>query len=83
LILGAGLQHTEWVAETNYYEVHLQGAAYIAFPLGFNDAMVKLVVSRAELAAYSPTSAPGVEPIIFSEYDSAMTAVRLRFAFYF
>jgi len=83
LILGVGLQHSEWVADTNDYQEHLQGAAYIAFPLGFNDAMVKLVVSRAELSSFTHTSAPGEMPITFTEYDSAMTAARLRFAYYF
>ncbi|HWP10114.1 MAG TPA: hypothetical protein VNN72_30435 [Polyangiaceae bacterium] len=83
LIVGVGLQHSEWVADTTDYEEHLQGAAYIAFPLGFNDAMVKLVVSRAELSAFTHTTAPGEMPIHYNEYDSAMTAARLRFAYYF
>lgn len=82
LILGIGLQHTELVMKTNDYQTHMQGAAYIAFPLGFNDAMLKLVVSRAEADNYIHTSAPGA-PLTFNKAESAMTAARLRFAYYF
>jgi hypothetical protein len=83
LIIGAGLNHTENVADTDDYQEHLQGAAYLAFPLGFNDAMIKLVLSRAELSSFTRTSAPGAKPIHYNQYDSAMTSARVRFAYYF
>jgi len=82
LIIGAGLQHTELVLKTDNYQTHLQGAAYIAFPLGFNDAMLKFVVSRAEAENFINTSAEGA-PLTFNKAESAMTAGRLRFAYYF
>jgi hypothetical protein len=82
LIIGAGLQHTELVMKTNDYQTHMQGAAYIAFPLGFNDAVLKLVVSRAEAENFLRSSADGA-PLTFNKAESAMTAGRLRFAYYF
>lgn len=47
LILGFGLNRTEVVDKVNNFEQHYQGAAYAIFPLGFNEASVKLVVSQA------------------------------------
>jgi hypothetical protein len=47
LILGFGLNRTEVVDKVDNFEQHYQGAAYAVFPLGFNDASVKLVVSQA------------------------------------
>jgi hypothetical protein len=82
LILGAGAHRTERLQETKDYQVHLQGAAYVAFPLGFNDAMVKFVMSRAELDNYQRTSVVGA-PLQFRLTQSAMTAGRLRFKYSF
>jgi hypothetical protein len=82
LILGAGAHRTERIQETDDYQVHVQGAAYVAFPLGFNDAMVKLVASRAELHNYQRTSVVGA-PLRFRLTESAMTAGRLRFKYSF
>ena len=82
LILGVGAHRTERIQKTDDYQVHTQGAAYIAFPLGFNDAMVKFVMSRAELDNYQRTSTPGA-PLTLRLTQSAMTAGRLRFKYSF
>jgi hypothetical protein len=47
LILGFGLNRTEVLDKVDNFEQHYQGAAYVLFPLGFNAASVKLVVSQA------------------------------------
>lgn len=82
LIIGAGAHRTERIQETDDYQVHLQGAAYVAFPLGFNDTIIKFVVSRAELDNYQRTSVVGA-PLTFRLTQSAMTAGRLRFKYSF
>ena len=82
LIIGAGLQHNEEVRRTHSYSEALQGAAYVVFPLGFNDASLKFVLSRAELQNFARSSADGA-PLEYNEADTAMTAARLRFAYYF
>jgi len=48
LILGVGLQHTERRQQNGDWEKHLQNAYYIAWPLGFNNAMLKFVFSTAK-----------------------------------
>jgi hypothetical protein len=86
LILGAGLNRTEKSLENRTYQEHWQGAAYIAFPLGFNkvysDSMLKLVVSRAEAEFYTTTSPVGA-PVVLHVEENAMTAARLRFTYNF
>jgi hypothetical protein len=52
-------------------------AAYVYFPLGFNNAGLKLVASRATEHFEVNTGAG------FAGYDSAMTAARLRFEYYY
>jgi hypothetical protein len=47
LILGFGLNRTEVVDKVNNFEQHYQSAAYALFPLGFNAASIKLVLSQA------------------------------------
>ena len=49
LLLGFGLNRTEVVDKVDNFEQHYQGAAYVVFPLGFNAASLKLVVSQATL----------------------------------
>ena len=49
LVLGFGLNRTEVVDQVDNFEQHYQGAAYVLFPLGFNAASVKLVLSQATL----------------------------------
>jgi hypothetical protein len=48
LILGVGLQHTEVLEDNNNFQKHQQNAYYIAWPLGFNNAMLKFVFSTAK-----------------------------------
>ena len=59
-------------------------AAYLVFPLGFNNAFVKFVFSRADLrvdtALVTPTA--GI-PVTYDEAKSHMTAGRLRIGFAF
>jgi hypothetical protein len=75
LIIGAGLNQTDVEIDAGDKKKHVQGAAYIAYPLGFNDAMIKLVLSKADLTV-NPRN--NVE-----EYNSHMVAARVRVAFNF
>jgi len=78
LIIGGGLNRTERLYDNGNFERHVQGAAYIAFPLGFNNAMIKLVGSRAD--ALVEEAGDGVT---FLRRDSSMTAARVRLSFNF
>ncbi|HEX3850035.1 MAG TPA: hypothetical protein VHW01_03660, partial [Polyangiaceae bacterium] len=72
LKLGFGANHTEYLTDDgNDYEKHNQYAAYVAMPLGFNQAMVKFVVSDAELHLAGGQVTP---------YDSRMRSGRFRFS---
>lgn len=75
LILGFGLNRTEVLDRVGTFQQHYQGAAYVVFPLGFNNASVKLVLSRATYTVESDKDMDGV----FTSDKSAMTAGRLRF----
>lgn len=74
LIIGVGMNRTENLYENQDFERHDQGAAYLAFPLGFNDAMVKLVISKADLLYEDADTATGV----VTARTSDMVAGRLR-----
>ena len=74
LIVGVGINRTENLYENQDFERHDQGAAYLAFPLGFNDAMIKLVVSKADLLYEDADTATGV----VTARTSDMLAGRLR-----
>jgi hypothetical protein len=80
LKLGAGLDRTETLFDSSAAGVagtflrHVQGAAYVAYPLGFNDSMVKLVVSKADGTQKVPQG-PGLPDIA---QDDHMLAARLR-----
>jgi hypothetical protein len=80
LIVGFGLHRTEALAENENFRQHTQIAAYVAYPLGFDAAKVKLVLSRSDL-----TSLTLVDEMnrVFTEANSAMSAARLRFAYPF
>ena len=80
LIVGFGLNRTEALAVNENFRQHTQYAAYIAYPLGFNAAVVKLVLSRADL-----TNLTLVDPMnrVFNESKSAMSAARVRLAYPF
>lgn len=75
LVVGGGWNRTEVNAQSTDYAQHIQMQGYAAYPLGFNDAMIKLVVSRATL-----------ENLIsqgnntFAEKNSVMNSVRFRFS---
>ncbi|HLV21759.1 MAG TPA: hypothetical protein VKZ49_12780, partial [Polyangiaceae bacterium] len=72
-ILGFGLNRTEVLFDSGTFDQHYQGAAYAVYPLGFNAASVKLVVSRATL----DTEAPNQDGT-FTLISSAMNAARVR-----
>jgi hypothetical protein len=80
LILGAGINWAESILDSFDQQFHVFQAAYIAFPLGFNDAMVKLVLSRAELEVFDSTDTEGSNYI---KYNRSMTAARLRVSYKF
>lgn len=79
LILGVGINRTELLVDNGDFERHDQGAAYLAFPLGFNDAMIKLVLSKADLLFEDADSQTG----IVTARTSDMVAGRLRVRFSF
>jgi hypothetical protein len=76
LIVGIAPFRTEYRDDggTNIYQRHDQIAAYVAYPLGFNNSVVKLVFSEA-IGYQQPPNPPNV--------DAHMYSVRLRFAYYY
>ena len=76
LIAGGAFFRTEYrdVGGLGMYQSHDQIAAYLAYPLGFNNAVVKLVFSEA-IGYQQPPNPPNV--------DAHMYSVRLRFAYYY
>jgi hypothetical protein len=74
LIIGMGVNQTQLDIEAGDKKKHVQGAAYVAYPLGFNDAMIKFVVSRADLTG---------DPRAADEYKTNMIAARFRVSFTF
>jgi hypothetical protein len=74
LIFGGGFNRTEVLAQNNDFRRHDQTAAYVMFPLGFNDAYVKLVGSYANLDTELANAAP---------HTSNMFAGRVRAAYPF
>jgi hypothetical protein len=79
LIVGVGMNRTENLYENGDFKRHDQGAAYIAFPLGFNDAMVKLVLSKADLLEEELDSATNV--VTARESDMVSGRLRVRCSF--
>lgn len=77
LILGVGAHRTEYILENFNQEFHLQSAAYVALPLGINNAMVKLIASQAQADLYDATDPQGSSYI---DQHPESTAVRLRFS---
>jgi hypothetical protein len=80
LVVGFGLNRTEALAVNENFRRHVQAAAYVAYPLGFDAAMVKLVLSRSDL-----TGLTLVDEVnrVFTEAKSAVSAARLRFVYPF
>jgi hypothetical protein len=79
LIVGVGANRTELLVDNQDFERHDQGVAYIAFPLGFNEGMIKFVVSKADLLFEDADQATG----IVQARNSDMLAGRLRVRFSF
>ena len=77
LVLGAGYQNTEYIVENFEQRYLVQGVAYVAYRLGFNDAMVKFVFSRSAGERYDPTDPEGNAYI---KYDRNLTSGRFRFS---
>jgi hypothetical protein len=77
LILGVGANRTELVLDSFDKKFHVQSAAYLAYPLGLNNAMLKLVVSQAQADLYDSIDTEGSEYI---DIHPESTAVRLRFS---
>jgi len=76
LFIGGALFRTEYrsTGGTTEYDSHDQRAAYLAYPLGFNNAVVKLVFSEA-IGYQQPLNPPNL--------NAHMYSVRLRFAYYY
>jgi len=80
VVVGAGWNRSEFVFQDSRFMQHTQAAAYVAFPLGFNDAMVKLVLSQGEFITDAPImNMPG----FFTEYIDRLSSVRVRLSFRF
>jgi hypothetical protein len=77
LILGGAFFRTDDRNQDDDYWRHEQLAVYLAYPLGFNNAVVKLVFSKATgyQQLHSDTSA--------TTLDADMYSLRLRFAYYY
>jgi hypothetical protein len=80
LIAGFGVNRTEALAVNENFREHMQYAAYIAYPLGLDGALVKLVLSRSDLTNLTLVDA---DNRVFNESKSAMSSARLRFAYPF
>ena len=81
LLLGGAFFRTEYrsTGATNEYDSQNQIAAYLAYPLGFNNAVVKLVLSEA--TGFQQLLTPANE--VTSTLNAHMYSVRLRFAYYY
>lgn len=79
LLVGSGFFRTEYRINgaDNEYDRQDQLAAYVAYPLGFNNAVVKLVFSEA--TGYQESLVPGNTTTL----NARMYSVRLRFAYYY
>jgi hypothetical protein len=80
LVIGAGWDRSEFLFQDSRFLRHTQQAAYIAYPLGFNDAMVKFVVSQADFLIDTPV--PGM-PGALTENLNKLFSARLRASFKF
>jgi hypothetical protein len=80
LIVGVGSNRSQQLLKNQDFERHTQSAAYIAFPLGFNDAMIKLVVSKADLLIEDADINTGIITAVKNN-DMVAGRVRVRFSF--
>jgi hypothetical protein len=81
LVLGGAFFRTEYTSHAagqpdivDIYQQHDQLAGYLAYPLGFNNAVVKLVFSEG-IGYQQPLNPPNL--------NAHMYSVRLRFAYYY
>ncbi|HLZ08946.1 MAG TPA: hypothetical protein VKT80_10190 [Chloroflexota bacterium] len=80
LILGGGYDRSEFLFQDQRFLRHTQMAGYIAYPLGFNDAMVKFVVSQSEFLIDTPVmDMPGSITENFNKLYSARLRASFRF----
>lgn len=79
LFLGGAFFHTEYRdrVDKSVYDSQDQIAASLAYPLGFNNAVVKLVFSEAK--GHEESLTPGNTTTL----NARMYSVRLRFAYYY
>lgn len=77
LFLGSGTNRTELIRDNFNQEYHYQTAIYAALPLGVNNAMLKLVVSKSTADLFDATNAEGTE---FIELHPESTTGRIRFS---
>jgi hypothetical protein len=80
LVLGAGWDRSEFVFQDGHFFRHTQQAAYIAYPLGFNDAMIKFVLSQSEFLIDTPVMDM---PDLLTENLNRLYSARLRASFRF
>jgi len=79
LVLGGGVNRTEILFQTDDFKRHVQWAGYLAYPLGRDGAMLKFVLSRADLLTEDNTG-DGVQ---FLARNSRMLSGRVRLFFPF
>jgi hypothetical protein len=83
VIVGAGVNRTELLADDGTFDRHVQSAAYLAYPLGFNNATLKVVASDAQGHLETPA---GMDPNgvpLFNAFNNTMFAIRFRLSFNF
>jgi hypothetical protein len=78
--LGAGWDRSEFTFRDNRFLQHTQEAAYLAYPLGFNDGLIKLVVSQADYIIDTPIMGM---PGFLTENQNRLFSVRVRTSFRF
>jgi hypothetical protein len=79
LVVGFGINRTEVLFDSQDFKRHVQWAAYAAYPLGFNDASIKFVFSRADLLTEEDTGGGAS----FLQRNSRMVAGRVRILYPF
>jgi len=80
MIVGVGLNRTEVLDQVSDFLQHTQAAVYVAYPLGFHDASVKLVISEAKSHTDQASKDPSM-PV--QSTNSQMVAGRVRFSYPF
>jgi hypothetical protein len=79
-VVGVGFHRTMALADNNDFQQHDQGAAYAVYPLGFNNASLKLVLAKADLRTEDDTGGGSAGKLV---YNSDMVSGRLRFSYCF